>query len=186
MSMRTRPFFTALIFGLCLALGACSTPQKQHEYSQLLVPLPQVKDPSDAYLRAAVKETLKKTGGPVSSSYDFKRHDLNGDGRRDALVFLKTPYGYWCNIYGCTMLVFEAHNDHFTFVNHVQPVREPIFISQDKSNGWQDLILRVSGRWDEAKDVILSFNGHAYPQNPESQPARFRVASKDDIRLFYE
>ena len=40
--------------------------------------------------------------------YDFRRVDLNGDGKRDALVLFTNPYGYWCGDNGCSMLVMKA------------------------------------------------------------------------------
>ena len=55
------------------------------------------------------------------------------------------------------MLVMKAHNNGFTLVNSIQPVREPIYISRTKNNGWNNIIVRVSGRWEKAKDVAFRF-----------------------------
>lgn len=176
-----------VIIGAALALSACSSSKKEKDYATLYLPVQSPKDPSDEVLKETVAETIRKSGAPAASTYEFKRYDLNGDGRRDALVFLKTPYGYWCNIYGCTMLVMEANDNHFNFVNHVQPVREPVYISKGNTNGWQDLVIRVSGRWNKAKDVTLSFDGRAYPKDPEDLPPANRFASQNsDLRVFYE
>ena len=81
-------------------------------------------------------------------------------------MYLKSPYGYWCGVHGCAMAVFRAHARHFTLVNAIRPVRTPVYIATLKSNGWQDLIMRISGRADRAKDVAMRFDGRRYPANP--------------------
>lgn len=175
-----------LVLGVCLLfLGGCSqAPQK--DYATMMLPVPPVNDPSDQILKQAVTLALKKNRAPAFSKYDFKRYDLNGDGRRDGLVFLKNPYGYWCNIYGCTMLVFKAHDKKFTFMGHIQPVREPVYITQDRTNGWHNLVVRVSGRSSRAKNVILRHNGRGYPVDPEGLPAAAYKQGYYDERIFYE
>lgn len=143
-------------------------------------------DPSDAVLINAVQTFLKTTEAPVASTYEFVRIDLNGDTRRDALVLFKTPYGYWCGIHGCTMLVLKAHNDKFSLVNAIQPIREPVYISNMNSKGWKNIVLRVSGRADKAKDVVLMFGGRSYPEDPSSLPPYAIDQRQSYTRIFYE
>lgn len=143
-------------------------------------------DPNDDRMREAVQSFLIHTKAPVSSRYEFQRVDLDADGLRDALVLLKTPYGYWCGMHGCALLVFKAGDDKFTLVNAVQPIREPLYISDRKTNGWKDLIVRVSGRWDRAKNVALKFNGYQYPNDPSNLPSDLRFAYYDNARVFYD
>jgi len=136
---------------------------------------------------------LKNSGAPISSTYNFVRFDLNGDKRRDAVIMIKSPYGYWCGTHGCIMLVMKAHDNGFTLVNSIQPVREPIYISRAKINGWNNLIVRVSGRLNgETKDVALRFDGAhypkdptklgAYPLNPATHPDFIRVLYDDGLK----
>jgi hypothetical protein len=134
-------------------------------------------DPSDEYLVRDIQKFLASSGAPAHSIYSFRRYDLNDDGLRDALVILQNPYGYWCGLYGCSMLVMQAEEDSFKLVNAVQPVREPLYVSEGKTNGWKDLIIHVSGRWSETKDVALQFDGSAYPANPSDLPAYLMLAS---------
>lgn len=173
-----------------LSLVGCAGNQPQSD-STLLIPLPPNPiDPTDAQARTAIKEFLSSTGSPAASLYDIRRYDLNGDGRREAVVFIKSPFRFWCGTHGCTVLVFKAHDKHFTLVNDIQPVRAPIHVSANKTNGWHDLIVRVSGRWTESHDVALRFDGRRYPTNPESAPIDPYLASvsakKAGVRLFYE
>jgi len=142
-------------------------------------------DPSDAALKQNIQSFLKEQGAPLHSTYNFARVDLNDDGRRDAIVLLQLPYGYWCDMNGCTALVWEAHDTDFTLINAIQPLREPVYVSQKKTHGWRNIITRVSGRWDKAKDVALPFNGTCYPENPATVPP-YQDAFRDEaLRIFY-
>ena len=105
---------TTLLLAACGHGGCCNSEAS-------LTPM-ETTDPDDTVMRGAVTAFLQDTGAPVSSMYEFKRIDLDRDGRRDALVLFKNPYGYWCDTHGCTMLVMRAGNDKFELVNAIQPV----------------------------------------------------------------
>ncbi len=81
------------------------------------------------------------------------------------------PYGYWCGVHGCAMAIFRANRAGFSFMNAVQPVRSPVYVSTLESRGWRNLIVRVSGRNTRAKNVMLEFDGRAYPADPSRLPA---------------
>lgn len=168
MRMRILPVIFLLLLSLPI-LGACSGLSGDGRQSVDLSDLPPI-DPSDKILAAAVEDFLEETGAPVASGYTFSRVDLDSDGRRDALVLFKTPFGYWCDMHGCTMLVMKADNDDFSLINAIQPVRGPLYISEMRSNGWKNLVARVSGRWDEAKDVAMLYDGEGYPRDPSALP----------------
>ena len=140
-----------IVTALSLALLAgCSTSPPPEEKQALTPVPPRVIDPDDDILRKNVKAFLVANKAPAASRYKVVRFDLDEDGRRDALVLFETPFGYWCGTHGCTMLVMKAHNDRFSMVNSIQPVREPLYISEIESNGWKDIVVRVSGRWNKA------------------------------------
>jgi hypothetical protein len=177
-------FFTLILsLFLCVSiLPACSSSRCCQE--DALLPMETPKDPDDIHMRQAVAAFLQESGAPVSSVYDFKRIDLDGDKRRDALVLFKQPYGYWCGMHGCTMLVLRAQNEDFNLVSSIVPIREPLYVASTKTNGWRDIIAHVSGRWSETKDVAIQYNGSSYPVNPDNLPAYLRVASNDPVRIF--
>jgi hypothetical protein len=80
------------------------------------------------------------------------------------------------------MVVLKAANDHFTPVAAIGPVRGPLLVSNSRTDGWRDLIVRISGREDmESKDVALKFDGRTYPSQPEWQPALPSVLAMADI-----
>lgn len=151
-----------------LLLPGCASNQGDELAEAHLVPgPPPVIDPSDMVLKQSVLEIMKETGGPLNSNYTFQRTDLNNDGRRDAIVLFRTPYGFWCGTHGCTMFVMQAHNESFSLVSAIQTVRPPVHVSEVETNGWKNLILRVSGRSIKAKDVAMKFDGTGYPQYPD-------------------
>lgn len=152
-----------------------------------LTPVPRdAIDPSDGMVKPAVDAFLKSARGPAVSSYDFRRVDLNGDRRRDALVLFKSPYGHWCETHGCTLLILKANDYGFETQSFTSPVREPIYATNETSKGWNDLVVRVSGRTEKAKHVALRFNGSNYPSNPEKLPMILGFEAGEHTSLFRE
>lgn len=154
-----------------------------------LLPLPgeiPAHDPDDGLFMEAISVWLKKNDAPENSQYQFTRIDLDGDGRRDGLVLLQSPHQSWCMEYGCTMFIFQAHDEGFSYLSEVSPVRGPLVVMNTKSNGWRDIAAYVSGRsgWD-AKNVMLKFDGTAYPQQPALQTASaVNFLETDGIKIF--
>ena len=165
-------------------LSACSSISQESSKQPVEAPRPSVVDPSDAVLKQSIRAFLEKTEAPKASRYKFVRHDLNRDGRRDALVLFETPYGYWCGKHGCTLMIMKASNTSFSIVNSIQPLREPLYISGVRTNGWHNIIARISGRSAPAKDVEMVFNGRAYPTNPDALPPNERLALSQYIKVF--
>ena len=154
------------------------------EMSGGLTPMPTVDEPTDAQLAESVQEFMRNGGGPVSSVYQHRRVDLNNDGKRDALVILKNPYGHWCGMYGCTMLIMRANKDDFDLVNAVQTVREPLTVMNNTTSGWRNIVIHVSGRWTQTKDVLLRYDGNKYPTNPSELPPYGIVSEGEGQQLF--
>lgn len=174
-----------LMVGLLLTLSACGTTQPESTQEALTPLYSDPIDPEDKVLVAAVRNFLETTDAPVASRYQFERVDLNNDGRREGLVLFETPYGYWCGIHGCTMLVFEAADDSFSLINDIQPVREPLFVSYEENNGWKSIVHRVAGRQSRAKYVSIDFDGHHYPSDPSSLPPSHYAGRFAYKRIFY-
>lgn len=132
-----------------------------------LTPLPSsLNDPSDEALFEAVTRFIAAQGAPPNSVYDHERIDLNGDGARDGIVLFKLPHTHWCGWDGCGMAIFQARGKQFSLVNTISGVRAPIYIGNQTTNGWKDIILRVTGTNMPDKNVVLKFNGNQYPTTP--------------------
>ena len=159
-----------------LVLGACATEPEPRRAEFMLPPPTTVVDPGDNILKASLGQYFKDQKSPAFSNYEYHRIDLNDDGRRDALVMVDSPYGYWCQQNGCTLLIMEAHNDEFTVVNKVSPLRPPLYKTGMKKNGWETLANRVSGRWSVAKNVLIEYDGQSYPEDLDNLEPAYGIA----------
>ncbi len=174
---------TGLTVALLAVLVGCAS-QKPAEAPEVLTPLPQdmstVRDPSDAEFTKTLQAYIKSKKGPAYSQYQFTRIDLDSDGRREGIAMLHTPHHFWCGMNGCSMIVFRAHDDSFTPISEIAPVRGPLTVSETTTNGWRDLVVRVSGRfYMDAKNVALRYDGTGYPAQPAFQPA---LMASNDLR----
>lgn len=184
-------FYRFSILCLCAALfllGGCASGPDRTATDGPLTPMPDgysPQDPEDHVLDAAIKDYLAATKGPLFSRYDFTRVDLDNDGRREGLVMMKGPHHYWCDANGCSLVVFKAADDHFTVTSEIFPVRGPLYIGETTSQGWRDLIIRVSGQsYAKAKNVALQFDGEKYPRNPFFEPEMHVSLADHGPRLF--
>lgn len=145
----------------CLALTACGSTDSP--------PPATASSPhglTEAHLRAAIGTYIADQKGPTHSQYEYSIADLNGDGRRDALVMFNLPYGYWCGWGGCTMAVFDGSGDSFALMSEIRNVRGPVIVTQHGTNGWKDIAVRVSGTRMSDKTVVLQHENGTYPENP--------------------
>ena len=176
-----------LLLGFTLA--ACAGPQKQSYNANPLLPLPDeflAHEPDNDVFMASLDGYVRQKGGPANTQYEFTRIDLDGDGRREGIAMMKMPHQFWCNPYGCTMAVFSAADEDFKLSSEVSSVRGPVIVSEARSNGWRDMVVRVSGRtgWD-AKNIALRFDGRHYPPQPAFEP-KLEIASTaiEGVRIF--
>ena len=110
------------------------------------------------------------TGTP-RSHYAAAFHDLNGDHRPEALVYLTEQA--WCGTGGCTLLVFERRQLSWQPAGKVTLVRPPIQALSRRSNGWASLAVQVSGGGlPRPYTAELPFYQHRYPENASVPPAR--------------
>jgi hypothetical protein len=176
---------------MILSLSACGTGRDKTPEAPLLpMPVSSVPhDPDNDRLMTAIAAYVQMQNGPANSRYEFTRIDLDNDGRREGLVMMKTPSGFWCGIYGCRMAVFQAHDEGFSLLSDMAPVRGPVTVSDNRTNGWRDLVVLVDGRtgWDR-KEVALHFDGRTYPAQPAFQPAVIAsnslMLSGNGVRIF--
>ncbi|MCP3697795.1 MAG: hypothetical protein GY920_04450 [Aliivibrio sp.] len=118
-------------------------------------------------LQQSVSEATKESEPVFSVGYA----DLNGDGLKDALVFLKGMQ--WCGSGGCTLMIFENLGDSYQLVSKSSVTSTPISVAKTKTNGWKDLIVWSRG----SGQVLMKFNGDKYPHNPSLEP----LASKSQM-----
>ncbi|WFD10010.1 hypothetical protein [Tepidibacter hydrothermalis] len=120
----------------------------------------------DEKLEEAIHKTMpeydKETYGPVR--YYYNKVDLNGDGKEEIFTVL---YGmYVAGSGGGTGLLFD--ND-YNLVTQFSLVRTPVIISDNKTNGWNEILMYVSGGGVESFYAQMKFDGKTYPSNPSVQ-----------------
>ncbi len=129
-------------------------------------------DPGTAEWRQAEIHQRRNTcraAGPLS--YAYNRIDLSGD-RQDELV--ATVIGpYTCGTGGCNAYVFQNVTQvrGLRLVSQMSLFKPPLVVSDQRHNGWRDLISRVRIDAGHGYYARLPFNGRSYPSNPSTPPA---------------
>ena len=146
---------STLTLALALAvLGGCAASPQQETVS------PQ--------LAKQLNETLGDVPGPIH--YFAKQVDLDGDGRAEYVVHVAGPMV--CGSGGCDTLVFAQEGSGLRLVSRTSVTRPPIVIASTTTQGWRDVVVRVSGGGIiPGYDARLRFDGRTYPANPTVPPA---------------
>jgi len=130
-------------------------------------------DQFDPKVDQAIRKYFKiNNSSPDDTKYRWLTYDLNGDGKEELFAQLD-----WCGSGGCTLLIFENHQDKWRFNSRVTLVKGDIRVGKSKNHGWHDLIFNVSGGGAIAAKHALSYTGVSYPLNPSVAP----VADDADI-----
>ena len=124
---------------------------------------------------ASLKKFLQKTLSPPTTDNPTKYLsafvDLNDDGRQEVIVYLLGSD--LCGSGGCTLFVLAPAGPSFKVITETTITHPPIRVLATKTNGWNDLSVRVQGGGIQpGYDAKLSFNGKKYPGNPSVPPAR--------------
>lgn len=122
----------------------------------------------DKALEEAIAKELdydKKSYGPIR--YYYKNIDLNDDGNREVFAYLVGSYVSGSG--GSSAIVFERDGEEYKALSRFSLVRNPIIISDSKTNGYRDIIMSVSGGGVEQFYSHIKFDGKTYPGNPSVQ-----------------
>ncbi len=97
-----------------------------------------------------------------SVEYSYNKVDLNGDGKKEAIVYLENLE--LCDSGECHIFIFEPVENDYRLVSLIGGVYgNPIIVSDRKTKGWHNLILpRQKNYLDEAKYTRARFNGKKY------------------------
>lgn len=153
------PLLTAVLTVACLG-SACSTNARNDSQASAALPVP-VNEHERA--EKALTAFLASRSIREVPAHRDATPDLDGDGSPDLLMLLDDQN--WCQVDGCTLLVFHAGKDGDTLVSESISVRAPIAIGNRINRGWHDLLVNV-GNGDDAGVVALEFDGTRYPADP--------------------
>jgi len=136
----------------------------------------------DVKLEQAIEEefNLKEMGGNVK--YYYNKVDLNEDGNPEVFVYLVGPYV--CCTGGCSGAIFEQKNGEYKLLSRFSLVRNPVIISDTKTNGYRDIIMYVAGGGIESFYAWVKYDGTTYPANPSTQPRVEQGTKVDGIAIF--
>lgn len=101
--------------------------------------------------------------------YYYDRIDLNGDNKPEIIVYLVGAYV--CGSGGCNALIYTPVGQDYRLISQHTLVNAPILVTPQRTNGWKNLILQVSGGGARSSYRVMRFNGRSYPLNPSIQPA---------------
>ncbi|MBX2927326.1 MAG: hypothetical protein KF852_05775 [Saprospiraceae bacterium] len=122
----------------------------------------------NAALQSAVKAFLSSKGTTVETtngSYGYNLVDLNGDGVKDALVYLVSTA--FCNDEKCTLLVATGEaGDKFKVHSMIKGLSTPVLVSATTTKGWADIVTQLFDEKRTAISVKLTFDGSKYPDSP--------------------
>ena len=103
--------------------------------------------------------------------FSYEVFDLNGDGQKEYLVGLVSPY--FCGSGGCTAYIF--HSD-LRVHSRFSVIEFPIKISSKfKTKGWSDIYANSDGKFHR-----LKCDGEKYPSNPSMEPV-IEIDHTEDI-----
>jgi len=140
-------------------------------YIALAQTQPKALSASDSLKRFLQNELGELSRGDKTTKYVAAFADLNGDGAKEAIVYVTGQS--WCGSGGCNMLVLARDGTSWKEVTAVTITRAPIRVLTTASNGWRNLTVWVQGGGIEpGYEAELRFDGRTYPTNPAVPPAR--------------
>ncbi len=96
----------------------------------------------------------------LSRKFIIFEFDLNGDSINEIFAGLTGPY--FCGSGGCTIYLF---NNDGTVLTRFTVADYPIVVSDSKTMGFKDLIIKSNGQ-----NHLVKFDGKKYPSNPSMEP----------------
>jgi hypothetical protein len=106
----------------------------------------------------------------ADTSYVSAFADLNGDGRDEALVSLRS--GLFCGSGGCALYIYTPAGTSWREIAELTIVNAPVRLLSTRSRGWRDLAVMVRGGGIEIpREARMRFDGRTYASNPSLAPA---------------
>lgn len=121
--------------------------------------------------KGSVTAFVESWSGMKGVEFKEGRFDLNGDGKAEAVVYLRSKEH--CGTGGCNLLVLTPTKNGWKLVSEIRPVKLPIWALETKTDGWLDISVNVSGSGIRDKvEVMMRHTGRGYPENPITEPSR--------------
>ncbi|MEW3510655.1 hypothetical protein AB1I65_05590 [Clostridium butyricum] len=105
--------------------------------------------------------------GAKETRYYYNCIDFNGDGVNEIFVEVVGPFTSGTG--GDSAVIYKDNNGTLEEISDFTLIRNPIIISDEKSNGWNDIIVEYSGGGAPKKYAILKYDGNKYSKVNESE-----------------
>ena len=117
----------------------------------------------DDDVRAFVQDRYRELGiAEKAATFSTAYVDLNGDGRKDALVLMSGPS--LCGTGGCNLYVLEHRGDRYRLRGRAPTTKAPISVLDHRTKGWRDIATYVSGGGIiHGYEEVVQFDGWKYP-----------------------
>lgn len=99
--------------------------------------------------------------------YYYNYVDLDGDGTNE--IFAEVVGPFTSRSGGDNAIIYKYSNGILEEVEDFSLIRNPVIISEEKTNGWKDIIVESSGGGSEKKYVVLKYDGDEYSDVNESE-----------------
>lgn len=109
--------------------------------------------------------------------YSVSFADLDGDGRKEALVYVSGQT--MCGSGGCSLFILAPRGRSWRLVTKTTITWPPIRLLPTRRHGWRDLGVRVRGGGIlPGYEAVLSFDGRKYRSNPGTTPDRSKAGGR--------
>lgn len=122
----------------------------------------------DVKLEEAIKKEYDLKLYDKNIRYYYNRVDLNDDGIPEVFAFLVGSF--ICGTGGCSAVIFKLENGEYKLLSRFSLVRNPVIISNTKTNGYRDIIMNGYGGGIQSFFALIKYDGTTYPSNPSVQP----------------
>ncbi len=99
--------------------------------------------------------------------YYYNYVDLDGDGTNEIFAEVVGPFTSGSG--GDSAIIYKYINGNLEEVEDFSLIRNPVIISEEKTNGWKDIIVESSGGGAEKRYVVLKYDGDEYSDVNESE-----------------
>lgn len=114
----------------------------------------------DIAIERAIRREFADFG---EAEYYYNRVDLNGDGQPEAIVYFRSTQ--YCGSGGCSHLIFQKTGEEYRLVSNIF-LSANLIVTNQKSNGWSDLIISPGHITLQDLHYLIKFNGKTYPSDP--------------------
>lgn len=99
--------------------------------------------------------------------YYYNYVDLNGDGINE--IFAEVVGPYVSKSGEDNAVIYKESNGILEEIDDFSFVRNPVIISEEKTNGWSNIVVESSGYGNEKKYAVLKYDGDSYSDVNESE-----------------